>query len=71
LAGVEAAAANPEVRWVALLREVARPFIGQDNPPRHLVAALSAEMTDRIGLGLRWSTSRRRDVRETVRSSRE
>jgi poly(A) polymerase len=71
LAEVEAAAADPEARWVALLRDVARPFIGPANAPPHVVAALSAEIADRIGLGLRWSTARRGEVRETVRASGE
>jgi poly(A) polymerase len=70
LAEVEAAAAEPEARWVALLRDVGGPFAGPANAPPHVVAALSAEIADRIGLGLRWSTARRGEVRETVRGGR-
>jgi tRNA nucleotidyltransferase/poly(A) polymerase len=66
LAAVESAPADPAARWSALLRDVAAPFL-VDGAPRDATADLSAEIADRIGLGLRWSTARRDAVRETVR----
>ena len=49
------------------LADVAVPFLGPVAPLPDVRAALGAEIADRIGLGLRWSTARREAVREAVR----
>jgi poly(A) polymerase len=67
LSAIGAAPAEPAARWSALLRDVAVPFLGAGGAPREVTAALSAEIADRIGLGLRWSTRRRDAVGEAVR----
>jgi len=66
LARIESSPAQPAARWAALLRDVATPFLGADGIPHDGSTALSAEIADRIGLGLRWSTALREAVREAV-----
>lgn len=67
LDAVDAAPADVAARWSALLRDVAAPFLAGTGAGPDVVAALGAEMADRIGLGLRWATARREAVREAVR----
>ena len=67
LAAVDAAPAEPAARWAALLGDVAAPFLGPAASSSEVRAALGAEIADRIGLGLRWSTARREAVREALR----
>jgi tRNA nucleotidyltransferase/poly(A) polymerase len=67
LAAVSAAPAEPAARWAALLRDVAAPYLDPAGASSEVRAALGAEIADRIGLGLRWSTARRETVREAVR----
>jgi poly(A) polymerase len=66
LTRVTTASAEPAARWAALLAVVAVPFLGTGATPHEDSTALSAEIADRIGLGLRWSTARREAVREAV-----
>jgi tRNA nucleotidyltransferase/poly(A) polymerase len=69
LLAVDSAPAEPGARWAALLRDVAAPYLDAAGAASPTVrAALGAEIADRIGLGLRWSTARRETVRETVRA---
>jgi hypothetical protein len=49
------------------LRDVAAPYLDPAGASSEVRAALGAEIADRIGLGLRWSTARRETVREAVR----
>jgi tRNA nucleotidyltransferase/poly(A) polymerase len=71
LSAVDAAPADPAARWTALLRDVAAPYLDAAGSSAEVRAALGAEITDRIGLGLRWSTARREAVREAVRRPEE
>ncbi len=66
VAAVDAAPAEPAARWAALLRDVAAPYLDPAGTPPEVRAALGAEMADRIGLGLRWSTVRRDAVRASM-----
>jgi len=65
LAAVGSAPAEPPARWAALLVAVSAPFLA-DSASAATRAALSSEMADRIGMGLRWSTAQREAVRESV-----
>jgi tRNA nucleotidyltransferase/poly(A) polymerase len=67
LVAVQAAPAEPAPRWGALLADVSAPYLPDSAPPSAR-AALSAEIADRIGFGLRWSTAQREAVRGRVRS---
>lgn len=65
LAAVGGAPAEPPARWAALLRGVSAPFL-PESASSATRAALSSEMADRIGMGLRWSTAQREAVRGII-----
>lgn len=58
------------IRWAALLHDVGKPFSrtvnkhGYSNYVHH--AEIGAEITDKIGLYLKWSNDRRHEVRKLV-----
>jgi len=60
-----------EIRWAALLHDIAKPFVrtqakaGHSNYLDH--AELGSEMVERLGLYLRWSTARLTWVKGLVR----
>lgn len=58
------------LRWAALLHDVAKPFVRTEKSDRSTYVkhdVLGAEIAERTGLYLKWSTARRREVRELVR----
>jgi putative nucleotidyltransferase with HDIG domain len=66
------AATPPEVtlRWGALLHDIAKPFVRTKKSDRsHYMKhdLLGVEIVERMALYLKWSKSRREDVRELVR----
>lgn len=58
-----------DLRWAALLHDIAKPFVRHDRPDRsnyinHEI--LGADMVDGIALKLKWSNDRRKVVKELV-----
>jgi tRNA nucleotidyltransferase (CCA-adding enzyme) len=66
---VDNVAADVELRWAALLHDIAKPFVRHDRPDRSNYIKhdmLGAEMVERIALHLKWSNSRRENVKNLV-----
>jgi len=66
---VEATAADPTLRWAALLHDVAKPYTRVEKPGRATYVhhdRLGAEIVERTALYLRWSAARREAVRDLV-----
>jgi len=67
---VAAAPHDLELRWAALLHDIAKPFVRLEKPDRSTYARhdlLGAEMVERLALYLKWSKARREEVRTLVR----
>ena len=70
LAVVAATPRDIDLRWAALLHDIAKPFVRFEKPGRSTYArhdALGAEMVERLALYLKWSKARRENVGALVR----
>jgi putative nucleotidyltransferase with HDIG domain len=66
---VAATPEDEELRWGALLHDLAKPFVRREQPGSstyHRHDILGAELVDRLALYLKWSKARREAVRELV-----